>query len=109
MTHHHEEAYNTIVNTEVVTEEHKAEWTHELLSSAAAFAAMRAYNKKQEEEGNEVDHSLAKELLAGLAGGAVDNLVETKGMDWFDKHKAKKQAEEEAQKLYSQKTGYSFD
>ncbi|KAG2202119.1 uncharacterized protein EV154DRAFT_542579 [Mucor mucedo] len=106
---HHEEAYNTIVNTEVVTEEHKQNWTHGLLASAAGFAALRAYNKKQEEEGNEVDHALAKELLAGLSAGAVDNLVETKGMDWFDKHKAKKQAEEEAQKLYSRETGYNFD
>ncbi|KAI8075937.1 uncharacterized protein B0P05DRAFT_588354 [Gilbertella persicaria] len=109
MAANHEEAYNTIVNTETVTEEHKAEWTHELLGSAAAFAAMRAYNKRKEESGEEVDHSLAKELLAGLAGGAVDNLVESKGMDWLDRHRAKKQAEEEAQKLYSEQTGYHFD
>jgi hypothetical protein len=108
MSYGHEEAYNTITGTEVVTEEHKAEWTHEFLGAAAGFAAMKAYNKKKEEEGIVEDHQLSKELLAALAGGVIDNLVETKGMDWFDKHKAKKQAEEEAQRLYSQQTGYEF-
>ncbi|KAI8643133.1 hypothetical protein BD408DRAFT_431694 [Parasitella parasitica] len=105
---HHEESYNKIRNTEVVTEEHKAEWTHELLGGAAAFSAMAMYNKKKEEDGAPVDHATAKNLLAGLAGVAVDRLVETKGLDWFDKQKAKKHAEEEAQKLYTQETGYEF-
>ncbi|KAI8370090.1 hypothetical protein EDC96DRAFT_503021 [Choanephora cucurbitarum] len=105
----HEEAYNTIVNTPEVTEEHKAEWTHQLLAAAGGFAAMRALNNRKEESGEEVDHSTAKEILAAAAAGAVDNFIETKGMDWFDRHRAKKEAEEEAQKLYSQQTGYSFD
>ncbi|GAA5797077.1 hypothetical protein EDC94DRAFT_594373 [Helicostylum pulchrum] len=105
---HHEQAYNEINAVEVPTEEHKSSWTHQFLGSAAAFAAMRAYDKKQENDGNPQDHALAKELLAGFAGGAVDTLVETKGMDWVDKRKAKQQAEEEAQKLYSQRTGYEF-
>ncbi|KAL9545193.1 hypothetical protein PS6_008365 [Mucor atramentarius] len=95
MSNYHEEAYNKITSTEVVTEEHQAEWTHELLGGAAAF-------------GTPVDHAMAKNLLAGLAGAAVDRLVETKGLDWFDKQKAKKHAEEEAEKLYTQQTGYEF-
>lgn len=105
---HHEKAYQEIESTEVVTEEHKANWTHELLGSAAAFAAMKAYNEKQEADGNPQDHALAKELLAGFAGGAVDRLIETKGMDWFDRQKAKHHAKEEAEKLYAQQTGYEF-
>ncbi|CAO3677735.1 hypothetical protein G6F56_013665 [Rhizopus delemar] len=102
---YHEEAYNQIEQ-----EENKANWTHELLAAAGGFAAMRAYNKKQEEEGAnpENDHHTAKQLLAALAAASVDHLAETKGMDWVDRHKAKKQAEEEAQKLYSEKTGYEF-
>ncbi|CAO0799267.1 unnamed protein product [Mucor circinelloides] len=108
MSNYHEEAYNKINSTEVVTEEHQAEWTHELLGGAAAFGAMAMYNKKQEEEGTPVDHAMAKNLLAGLAGAAVDRLVETKGLDWFDRQKAKKHAEEEAEKLYTQQTGYEF-
>jgi deoxyribodipyrimidine photolyase-like uncharacterized protein len=105
---YHEEAYEQIVSVEEPTEHHKAAWTHELLGSAAAFAAMRAYDKKREADGIPQDHALAKELLAGLAGGAVDNLIESKGMDWVDRHKAKKHAEEEAEKLYTQRTGYEF-
>jgi deoxyribodipyrimidine photolyase-like uncharacterized protein len=105
---HHEKAYNQINNTEVVTEEHKAEWTHELLGAAGGFAAMKAFNEKQKSEGKEVDHQKSKEALAAFAGFAVDRLVETKGLDWFDKQKAKKHAEEEAQKLYTTQTGYEF-
>ncbi|KAI9008973.1 hypothetical protein CLU79DRAFT_775455 [Phycomyces nitens] len=106
---YHEEAYNKITAVEVPTEEHKAEWTHQLLAGAAAFGAMRAYNNnKAEKEGEEDDHHLAKELLAGFAAVAVDNLVESKGMDWLDREKAKRQAKEEAEKLYSEQTGYNF-
>lgn len=105
---YHEQAYNTIENTQEVTEEHKAEWTHELIGGASAFAAMKMYNDKKAADGEEVDHATAKNILAAFAGVAVDRLVETKGMDWFDKQKAKKHAEEEAQKLYSEQTGYEF-
>jgi hypothetical protein len=106
----HEENYNKIQAIEQPTEEHKASITHQMLGGAAAFEAMRLYNKKKQDEGAnpENDHHLAKELLAGLAGASVDRLVESKGMDWFDRQKAKRHAEEEAQKLYSQETGYNF-
>ncbi|KAL0080769.1 hypothetical protein J3Q64DRAFT_1006257 [Phycomyces blakesleeanus] len=106
---YHEEAYNKIHAVDLPTEEHKAEWTHQFLAAAAGFGAMHAFNKnKAEKEGEEVDHHLAKELLAGLAAAAVDNLAESKGMDWVDREKAKHQAKEEAEKLYSQQTGYEF-
>ncbi|KAL0091260.1 hypothetical protein J3Q64DRAFT_1709926 [Phycomyces blakesleeanus] len=106
---YHEEAYNKINAVETPSEENKAEWTHQLLAAAAGFGAMRAYNKnKAEKEGEEDDHHLAKELLAGLAAAAVDNLAESKGMDWLDREKAKHQAKEEAEKLYSEQTGYNF-
>ncbi|KAG0172250.1 hypothetical protein DFQ28_008792 [Apophysomyces sp. BC1034] len=105
----HEEAYNKINQIEVANEEeHKAEWTHQLLAGAAAFEAMRQYNKKKAEDGVEDDHHLAKELLAGFAGVAADRLIEGKGMNWLDKEKAKRHAKEEAEKLYSEKTGFQF-
>ncbi|CAO3695253.1 hypothetical protein G6F56_001250 [Rhizopus delemar] len=102
---YHEQAYNQIEN-----EENKADWTHELLAAAGGFAAMRAYNKKKEEEGAnpENDHHTAKQMLAALAAASVDHLAESKGMDWVDRHKAKKHAEEEAQKIYSEQTGFQF-
>ncbi|KAI8075938.1 uncharacterized protein B0P05DRAFT_547026 [Gilbertella persicaria] len=104
---YHEEAYESF-HVEAPTEEHKSNWTHQALAAAAGFAAMRAFDKKKEEGGEEDQHALAKELLAGLAAASVDHLVETKGLDWADKQKAKKQAEEEARKLYSERTGYEF-
>ncbi|KAF7730411.1 hypothetical protein EC973_002217 [Apophysomyces ossiformis] len=107
----HEEYYERINNIEVIenpTEEHKSSITHQLLAGAAAFEAMRLYNKKKEEEGEAVDHATAKEFLAAFTGATVDRLVETKGLDWLDREKAKHQAKEEAQKLYSQETGFQF-
>ncbi|KAI8877131.1 hypothetical protein K501DRAFT_198834 [Backusella circina FSU 941] len=104
---YHEAAYNKINSEEPANE---AEWTHQLLAGGAAFEAMRLYNKKQQEEGvnPENDHHLAKELLAGFVGVAVDRIVETKGADWVDKQKAKHHAKEEAEKLYSEQTGFNF-
>ncbi|ORX61851.1 hypothetical protein DM01DRAFT_1331321 [Hesseltinella vesiculosa] len=104
----HEETYNQIQQIGTAGEEHKATWTHELLAGAAAFEAMHLYNKKQKEAGKEVDHSTAKELLAGLAGASVDGLIESKGMNWIDKEKAKHHAKQEAEKLYTEQTGYQF-
>jgi hypothetical protein len=51
---------NSIVN--------RAKWTHELVGGAAAFAAMREYEKHEEKNGKPENHQLAKELLAGFAG-----------------------------------------
>ncbi|KAG0174427.1 hypothetical protein DFQ28_007698 [Apophysomyces sp. BC1034] len=105
---YHEQAYNQIEAIETPTEEHKSSISHQLLAGAAAFEAMRLYNKKKEESGEEVSHSTAKELLAAFTGATVDRLVETKGLDFIDKEKAKHHAKEEAQKLYSQETGFEF-
>ncbi|KAI9305801.1 CipC protein [Cunninghamella echinulata] len=83
------EEYNRILDIEQPTEEHKASITHELLAGAAAFEAMRQINKHKEENGEEVTHSTAKELLAAFTGATVDRLVETKGLDFIDREKAK--------------------
>ncbi|OBZ82212.1 hypothetical protein A0J61_09736 [Choanephora cucurbitarum] len=104
---YHEEAYESF-HAEEVTEEHKSNWTHQGLAAAAGFAAMKFINKKKEESGEEVEHSTAKELLAAAAAASIDTLIETKGLDFIDRMKAKKHAEEEAQKLYSEQTGYQF-
>jgi hypothetical protein len=49
---------------------------HVLIIGAAAFAAMRAYEKHQK-EGKPPNHQLAKEMLAGLAGGEVSCRLHT--------------------------------
>lgn len=50
---------------------------HVLIIGAAAFAAMRAYEKHQGKEGKPPNHQLAKEMLAGLAGGEVSCRLHT--------------------------------
>ncbi|ORZ03644.1 hypothetical protein BCR43DRAFT_451157 [Syncephalastrum racemosum] len=75
--------------------EHEGSLTHELIAGAAAFEAAKAYNEHCEKNGEPVDHAMAKQLLAGLAGGVVDKLIETKGLDAIDRYKAKKHAEDQ--------------
>lgn len=55
--------------------------------------------------GKAVSHGFAKELLAGFAGGEVDRLAETKGADYIDREKAKRQAKQNAEQLYDQHYG----
>lgn len=55
--------------------------------------------------GKPVSHAFAKELIAGFAGGEVDKLCETKGADYIDREKAKRQARENAENLYDQQYG----
>lgn len=82
---------------------------------------MRLYNQKAEREGRKDDHAFAKEILAGIAGASVDGkftrtrsirwmtrlylifaigLVESKGLDFVDREKAKRHAEKQAEELY---------
>lgn len=58
------------------------------------YEAVKAYNEHCEKEGKPADHAKAKQILGGLAGAALTRLIETKGLDYVDKIKAQKQAEE---------------
>ena len=85
---------------------------------------MRAYEKRQEKNGllslasngrwwnmslmiritgQPVKHGMAKEMLAGIAMAEVDKLFETKGLDYLDKEKAKREAKKQAEQLYDEK------
>jgi hypothetical protein len=44
-------------------------------------------------------------MLAGFAAAEVDKLVETKGADWVDREKAKRQARERAENMYDEQYG----
>ena len=55
--------------------------------------------------GKPVSHQFAKELLAGFAGGEVDRLCETKGADYIDRERAKRDARQNAEQLYDQHYG----
>ncbi|KAF8464513.1 hypothetical protein JB92DRAFT_2580910, partial [Gautieria morchelliformis] len=88
--------YQHIYHTEEIHPHHQASFTHEAIAGAAGFAAMKAYESHLRATGQQPSHVLMKEILAGIAAAEVDKLVETKGMDWIDRHKAKKLAERQA-------------
>lgn len=83
-------------------EEHKSSLGHEMIAGGAAFAGFKAFEDHQRKEGKPVSHQFAKELLAGFAGAEIDKLAETKGADWFDQEKAKRDAKEHAERMYDE-------
>ncbi|KAF8189528.1 cipC protein [Mycena galopus ATCC 62051] len=72
---------------------HKSSITHELIAGAAAYEAAKAYEKHCQDNGQPASHAEAKELLAGFTGAFLDREVETKGLDFIDKEKAKRDGE----------------
>lgn len=104
--------YQDIYNIQEVQPHHKSSLGHEAIAGAAGFAAMKAYESHLRASGQEPSHALMKEILAGIAAAEVDKLVETKGLDWIDRHKAKKLAEKQAHALaeerYGGRTGYEY-
>ncbi|KAF2826668.1 hypothetical protein CC86DRAFT_445671 [Ophiobolus disseminans] len=83
-------------------EQHKSSLGHEVIAGGAAFAGFKAFEDHQRAEGRPVSHQFAKELLAGFAGAEIDKLAETRGEDWFDREKAKRQAKEHAERMYDE-------
>ncbi|KAF9976804.1 hypothetical protein BGZ73_007711 [Actinomortierella ambigua] len=92
----HEESYAKVYGGG----EHHSSWTHELIAGAAAFEAMKKY--ENDHGGN---HKLTKEILAAMAGAEADKLFETRGLDWLDREKARRQAQEHAAEMYDQRYG----
>lgn len=86
------QAYDQVVNAP-----HKAEVSHELIAGAASYEAAKAYERHCEANGKPASHTEAKELLAGFAGAFIDRMVETKGLDFVDREKAKRNAEQQVQ------------
>ncbi|KAF8347688.1 putative phosphoglycerate mutase family protein [Amanita rubescens] len=85
---------------------HKAELSHELIAGAAAFEATKAYERHCAENGKPASHALAKELMAGFAGAFVDREVETKGLDFIDRERAKREAKKHLNDFGEQDYGY---
>ncbi|KAH8548018.1 hypothetical protein BGW37DRAFT_431820 [Umbelopsis sp. PMI_123] len=90
---HHEEFYNT-------PHEHKAKFSHELIAGAASFAAVKAWEDHQRREGKTVNHAFAKEMLAAFAGAEIDKLIETRGLNFLDREKAKRHAQHQLHEYY---------
>ncbi|KAK7033105.1 hypothetical protein R3P38DRAFT_2773563 [Favolaschia claudopus] len=75
---------------------HKTDISHQLLAGAASFVAAKEFDKHCEQNGKPQSHAQAKELLAAFAGAFIDREVETHGMDFIDKEKAKYDAHKAA-------------
>ncbi|KIM52808.1 hypothetical protein SCLCIDRAFT_32381 [Scleroderma citrinum Foug A] len=85
------QAYETVTNAP-----HKAQLSHELIAAAASYEAAKAYEDHKARNGQPDSHAKAKEIVAGLTGAFVDRIVETKGLDYIDKQRAKHHANEQA-------------
>lgn len=66
---------------------------------------MQMFEDRQRKEGKPVSHQFAKEAIAAFAGGEVDRLAETKGADYIDRERAKREAEHRSKDLYDQHYG----
>ncbi|KAG8875986.1 hypothetical protein FRB97_004536 [Tulasnella sp. 331] len=77
---------------EVEKAPHKAKLSHQLIAGAAAFEAARAYEHHEASNGTKVRFALIKSVVAAAIGAYIDRIVESKGLDWLDKEKAKKEA-----------------
>ncbi|KAG9079549.1 hypothetical protein FRC06_007666 [Ceratobasidium sp. 370] len=85
------QAYDQVTN-----KPHEASWTHELIAGAASFEAAKAYEEHVAQNGRPDSHAKAKEFIAGAIGAFVDREVETRGLDFIDKEKAKHHARQQA-------------
>ncbi|KAJ7170675.1 hypothetical protein C8R43DRAFT_59821 [Mycena crocata] len=75
---------------------HKSDISHELLAGAASFVAAREFEKHCAANGKPQSHAEAKALMAGFAGAFIDKEVESHGLDFIDKEKAKHDAHNKA-------------
>ncbi|CAL5867056.1 uncharacterized protein PFLUO_LOCUS1268 [Penicillium psychrofluorescens] len=87
-------------------QEHEASFAHELIAGAASYEAAKAYEEHEEREGKPESHEKAKEIMAGFAGAFVDREVETRGLDFIDREKAKRQAREHIERVSAEDAGW---
>jgi len=93
----HEDSDEAQAHTEITNAPHKAKLSHELIASGVAYEAAREYEKHVEKHGKPANHKAAVEIIAGLTGGLVDRIFETKGLDIIDKEKTKHQAKKKTE------------
>ncbi|OZJ03232.1 hypothetical protein BZG36_03448 [Bifiguratus adelaidae] len=82
-----------------------AHLSHELIAGAAAFEAMRAYEKHQEARGEPVKHAFAKEALVAIAMAEAVKLMEERGFGG-DREAAKRDAARAAEQEYDRRYNY---
>ncbi|GAA5874466.1 hypothetical protein JCM1840_000788 [Sporobolomyces johnsonii] len=93
------QSYNEVYNGQ----KHKHHLTHDAIAGAAAYEGMKMYQEHCAKNGKPGSHQQAKDLLAAFAAAAATNLIETKGLDALDKHKAQQLAKQQAEHAVDQK------
>ncbi|MCJ1473882.1 hypothetical protein MMC13_002537 [Lambiella insularis] len=86
--------------------DNQASFTHELIAGAASYEAAKAYENHCNQNGDPGSHEEAKEIAAGFAGAFIDREAETRGMDLYDKEKAKRMAREQTDQAIDQSGQY---
>ncbi|GAA5805907.1 hypothetical protein EDC94DRAFT_607563 [Helicostylum pulchrum] len=72
-----------------VYKDKKSKASYELIAAAAAYEAVNVWEKKQKEDGNEVHHSTAKKLIAGIAAKELVKLLAERGDEDIKNNKQK--------------------
>jgi hypothetical protein len=90
-----------------VTGGNQATFSHEVIAGAAAYEASKAYENHVAANGQPASHAEAKELLAGFTGAFVDREVETKGLDYIDAERAKRQANQQTDSALANSGDYN--
>ncbi|KZP33021.1 hypothetical protein FIBSPDRAFT_1036627 [Athelia psychrophila] len=80
-------------------QQHEPKKMHELIGGAAAYEAAKAYENRS---GKPSEHAKAKEIMAGLAGAFIDREIETKGLNFIDRERAKAHANQQIENDYSE-------
>ncbi|KAJ7065713.1 hypothetical protein C8F01DRAFT_1080614 [Mycena amicta] len=102
MSFFHDDSDEAQAHDQVVSAPHKAALSHELIAAAASYEAAKAYQDHLGAKGKPESHAKAKELLAAFAGFAVGRIVETKGLDFIDKQKAKHEAKKRHEEAFTE-------
>ncbi|MCJ1439363.1 hypothetical protein MMC27_008755 [Xylographa pallens] len=84
----------------------QASFTHELIAGAASYEAAKAYENHCDANGDPGSHQEAKEIAAGFSGAFIDREVETRGLDFIDREKAKRMAQEQNNQAIDQSGQY---
>ncbi|CAA7259794.1 unnamed protein product [Cyclocybe aegerita] len=92
-----QEAYDQVINAP-----REAKLSHELIAAAASYEAAKSYEDHVAQNGQPENHAKAKEMLAALSGAFVDRMVETKGLDFVDRKRAKHHAREQLNEASAQ-------
>jgi len=81
---------------------HTAFISHELIAGAASYEAAKAYEEYvKKNQGVRPSHEKAKEIFAAASSAFIDREVESKGLDFIDRERARWKAQEELEGQYN--------